>query len=76
MAKNPFMSAWLSAANKAGNTARGHASAATNANAKRAQKDVMNAWMSMWFPGSKSSGSKSSGTRRTASSTPARRKKR
>ncbi|HEY0821666.1 MAG TPA: hypothetical protein VGD46_23025 [Rhizobacter sp.] len=28
LAKNPFMSAWLSAANRAGSTVRGHATAA------------------------------------------------
>lgn len=65
MAKNPFMSAWLSAANRTANTARGQATAANRANAKRAQKDMMSAWMDMWTPpGLKSTGKKSSSSTR------------
>ncbi|RZL38129.1 MAG: hypothetical protein EOP35_06600 [Rubrivivax sp.] len=46
--KNPFMSMWLSAANSAAGTARGHATAAvkrqSQATVTQATNDVMNFW--------------------------------
>ena len=51
-AKNPFMSAWLSAANTAGNTARGHATAAARrqfaAMQADAAKQVAGFWSGAW----------------------------
>lgn len=70
MAKNPFMSAWLSAANRTANTARGQATAAGKANAKRTQKDMMSAWVDMWTP----PGLKSSSSRKKTGSTTRRKK--
>jgi hypothetical protein len=77
VAKNPYMSAWLSAANKVANTARGQAMAAGKAEARRNQKDATSAWFGLWTPpGSKSKG-KGAGTRkRSTSSTTARAKRR
>jgi hypothetical protein len=43
VAKNPYMSAWLSAVNKVANTARGQAMAAAKAEARRSQKDTISA---------------------------------
>ena len=70
MTKNPYMSAWLSAANKVANTARGQAMAAGKAEARRSQKDVTSAWLDLWTPqGSKSRGRSASNRKRTTSST-------
>jgi hypothetical protein len=50
--KNPFMSLWLSAANTAANTARGHAASAvkrqSHAAITQATSDVMSFWTSAW----------------------------
>ena len=46
MAKNPFMSAYLSAANRVANTARGKA---TN-EIKRQTTSMVNAWVDAWCP--------------------------
>ncbi len=76
MAKNPYMSAWLSAANKVANTARGQAMAAGKAEARRGQKDMISAWFDLWAPPSSKKG-RSAGTRkRTTSSSTARAKRR
>lgn len=52
MAKNPFMSAYLSAANRAANTVRGHATNAVKAETTRqrrkATKSAATAWVDMW----------------------------
>jgi hypothetical protein len=77
MAKNPYMSAWLSAANKVGNTARGQAMAAGKAQARRSQKDAMSAWFDLWTPpGSKSAGKSAGDRKRTTPSQTARTKRR
>jgi hypothetical protein len=74
VAKNPYMSAWLSAANKVANTARGQAIAAGKAEARRSQKDATSAWFDLWTPpGSKS---KSTGNRKRATTSSARAKRR
>jgi hypothetical protein len=75
VAKNPYMSAWLSAANKVTNTARGQAIAAGKAEARRSQKDATSAWFDLWTPGGKSKGS-GTGTRKRTSSSTARAKRR
>ena len=46
MAKNPFMSAYLSAAYRVANTARGKA---TN-EIKRQSTSMVNAWVDAWTP--------------------------
>jgi calcineurin-like phosphoesterase family protein len=46
MTKNPFMSAYLSAANRVANTAHGHA---TN-EFKRQSTSMVNAWVDAWTP--------------------------
>ena len=70
MAKNPYMSAWLSAANKVANTARGQAMAAGKAEARRSQKDATSAWLDLFTPpGSKSTGKSAGNRKRTTSST-------
>lgn len=55
MAKNPFMSAYLSAANRAANTVRGHATNAVKAETtrqrKKATKSAATAWVDMWTGG-------------------------
>ncbi|MBA2558350.1 MAG: hypothetical protein H0V07_00375 [Propionibacteriales bacterium] len=77
MAKNPYMSAWLSAANKVANTARGQAMAAGKAEARRSQKDATSAWFDLWTPpGSKSKGRSAGNRKRTTSSSKARAKRR
>ena len=77
MAKNPYMSAWLSAANKVANTARGQAMAAGKAEARRTQKDTTSAWFDLWSPpGSKSKGKSAGNRKRTTTSSTARAKRR
>ena len=77
MAKNPYMSAWLRAANKVANTARGQAMAAGKAQARRNQKDTMSAWFDLWTPpGSKSKGKSAGSRKRTTPSSTARAKRR
>jgi len=51
MAKNPFMSAYLSAANRAANTARGKATVEVKRAAKREQTSMVNAWADMMTGG-------------------------
>ena len=69
MAKNPYMSAWLSAANKITNTARGQAMAAAKAEARRSQKDMVSAWFDLLTPLSSKSKGGSTRRKRTSSST-------
>ena len=77
MAKNPYMSAWLSAANKVANTARGQAMAAGKAEARRSQRDTTSAWFDLWTPPrSKSKGRSAGNRKRTTSSSTARAKRR
>lgn len=51
MAKNPWMSAYLSAANKMANAARGQMMGAAKAEQKKTQKNMMDAWFDMFTPG-------------------------
>jgi predicted alpha-1,6-mannanase (GH76 family) len=51
MAKNPFMSAYLSAANRAANTARGKATVQVKRAAKQEQTSMVNAWADMMTGG-------------------------
>jgi hypothetical protein len=75
VAKNPYMSAWLSAANKVANTARGQAMAAGKAEARRSQKDTTSAWFDLWTPpGSKSKGRSAGNRKRTSSTARAKRR--
>jgi len=46
--KNPFMSAWLSGANKVMNTARGKATAATKQNVATAQAEMSKQIIDFW----------------------------
>ena len=46
--KNPFMSMWLSAANSAANTARGHATAAVKRQSQAAVTQATNDVVSFW----------------------------
>lgn len=48
--KNPFMSLWLSAANKAAGTARGKATAAARRQIATAQTDTMRQFLDLWAP--------------------------
>jgi hypothetical protein len=48
LAKNPFMSAWLSAANRASNSARGQAAAAVNREAAAARKTATQQVVDFW----------------------------
>ena len=48
--KNPFMSMWLSAANKAAGTARGTATAAAKRQIATAQADAMRQILDFWAP--------------------------
>ena len=48
--KNPFMSMWLSAANKAAGTARGTATAAAKRHIATAQADAMRQLLDFWAP--------------------------
>jgi hypothetical protein len=50
MAKNPMMSAYLSAANRVANTARGHATSAARREGKRQTTSMMNAWFGALTP--------------------------
>jgi len=50
MAKNPFMSAYLSAANRVANTARGHVTSAARREAMKQTTSVTNAWVDVWTP--------------------------
>jgi hypothetical protein len=53
LAKNPFMSAWMSAANQVAGTARGHATAAANRQLASVQADatrqVVDFWTGQWL---------------------------
>lgn len=55
MAKNPFMSAYLSAANRAANTVRVRATSAVKAETTRqrrkATRSATSAWVDMWTGG-------------------------
>ena len=57
--KNPYMSMWLSAANRAGNTARGtitsEAKRQTTAAVSQASRDIFGFWTEALTAGSKSS---------------------
>ena len=48
--KNPFMSMWLSAANRTANTARGQATAAAKRQVATAQADAMKQFLDFWSP--------------------------
>lgn len=48
LTKNPFMSAWLSEANRAAGTARGHATAAANREIARMQTTAVRQMMEFW----------------------------
>jgi hypothetical protein len=48
MTKNPFMSAWLSAANRATGSARGHATAAANREIAKMQTTAVRQMMDFW----------------------------
>jgi hypothetical protein len=48
--KNPFMSMWLSAANKSAGTARGVATAAAKRQIASAQADAMRQFLDFWAP--------------------------
>ena len=50
MAKNPFMSAYLSAANRVANTARGKATNEIKRQSKRQTTSMVNAWVDAWTP--------------------------
>ena len=50
MTKNPFMSAYLSAANRVANTARGHATNEFKRQSKRQTTSMVNAWVDAWTP--------------------------
>ena len=50
IAKNPFMSAYLSAANRVANTARGHATNEFKRQSKRQTTSMVNAWVDAWTP--------------------------
>ncbi|MDO5683325.1 MAG: hypothetical protein Q4G46_10910 [Propionibacteriaceae bacterium] len=68
MAKNPFMSAYLSSWNKMANTARGQMTAAVKAEQKKAGKQMMDAWFDAFTPttGKKTTKKKSTGKRTAA----------
>jgi hypothetical protein len=48
--KNPFMSMWLSAANRTAGTARGQATAAAKRQVASAQADAMRQFLDFWAP--------------------------
>jgi hypothetical protein len=48
LTKNPFMSAWLSSANKVGGAARGQASAAAKREGARIQADATRQVLDFW----------------------------
>lgn len=75
MAKNPWMSAYLSAANKMANAARGQMMGAAKAEQKKTQKNMMDAWFDMFTPpAAKSTASKKPAAKKTAAKKPAARK--
>lgn len=55
IAKNPFMSAYLSAANRVANTARGKATNEIKRQSKRQTTSMVNAWVDAWTPRSRRS---------------------
>lgn len=71
MAKNPFMSAYLSSWNKMANTARGSMTAAMKAEQKKAGKQMMDAWFDAFTP---PSAAKSTKKRSMAKKSTAKRK--
>lgn len=87
MAKNPWMSASLSAANRAYYTAAGSAAAQARAAAgaqqaqlrrdmSSAQRDMTNAWLDLWMPTGRQASTPASGARkRTGGGTGSRRRK-
>lgn len=80
MAKNPWMSAYLSAANKMANAARGQMMGAAKAEQKKTQKNMMDAWFDMFTPpaakstASKKPAAKKTAAKKTAAKKPAARK--
>ena len=48
LTKNPFMSAWLSAANRATGAARGHATATANREIANMQRTAIHQMMDFW----------------------------
>ncbi len=50
MAKNPFMSAYLSAANRVANTARGKATNEVRRESKKHATNMTNAWLNARTP--------------------------
>jgi hypothetical protein len=48
LTKNPFMSAWLSAANRAAGAARGHATATANREIAKMQTTAVRQMMDFW----------------------------
>ena len=50
ISKNPFMSMWLSAANKSAGTARGIAASAAKRQVATAQADAMRQFLDFWAP--------------------------
>ena len=50
MAKNPFMSAYLSGANKVANTVRAKATGEARRQAKQQSSSMMNSWFSAFTP--------------------------
>lgn len=48
--KNPWMSAWLSAANSMTGAARGQFIAEMHKTQTRMIRDWQDAWLAMWFP--------------------------
>jgi hypothetical protein len=48
MTKNPFMSAWLGAANRATGAARGHATASANREITKMQTTTIRQMMDFW----------------------------
>jgi hypothetical protein len=50
ISKNPFMSMWLSAANRSAGVARGKATAAAKREIATAQADAMRQFMDFWAP--------------------------
>ena len=55
IAKNPFMSAYLSAANRVANTAWGKATNEIKRQSKRQTTSMVNAWVDAWTPRSRRS---------------------
>ncbi len=50
LAKNPFMSAWLSAANQIAAPARSQMMSEMSKAQTQMMQDWQKAWMKMWFP--------------------------